>query len=137
MAWSNRWGQPTARERMVVLDDLSKQLEEIAVSPEDRKAVARPLVRMVGVDLYNIYTHVLDRYMSFRNKPLLHKNDRTAEEQAYLNESTVKDSEWRQRAIGKGPYHNLETYDFAAELEKASTPLRGAAASQSPPPPLR
>jgi len=120
MAWSNRWGQPTARERMTVLDDLNKQLEEINVPIEERRTVARPLVRMVGVDLHNVYTRVLDRYMQFRNRPLEQKPQKTQEEQRYLTESAQKETEWRSRSLGKGPFKNLEGYDFAEELEKAS-----------------
>jgi hypothetical protein len=106
LAWNNRWGEPSARERMSLLDDIDKQLEEMNVAPQERKAIIRPLIRMVGVDLYNIYVQVLDRYMNSRK-------NKTPEEMA-------KWTEWRQRAVGKGPYHDLEGYDFASELEKAS-----------------
>jgi hypothetical protein len=104
MAWSNRLGEPPARERMSLLDDIDKQLEEMNVAPAERKAIIRPLIRMIGADLYDIYVQVLDRYMNLR------KNKTS--EQIW--------TEWRQRAVGKGPYHDLEGYDFASELEKAS-----------------
>jgi hypothetical protein len=100
MAWSNRWGEPSARVRMSLLDDIDKQLEEMNVAPVERKAITRPLTRMIGVDLYNIYVNVLDRYMNFR------KNK--------TPEDTAKETEWRQRALGKGPYYNLEGYDSQA-----------------------
>jgi hypothetical protein len=120
MAWSNRWGVPPAKEKMAVLDDINKQLEEMQVTPEERKAIARPLVRMVGVDLYNIYIQTLDRYLNFLHSELLRKPNRSTAEQVALDSLTNKQSEWRQRSIGKGPYLNLDTYDFPSELERAS-----------------
>src|SRR5262245_48985284 len=39
MAWSNRWGEPSARVRMALLDDIDKQLEEMNVRREERKAI--------------------------------------------------------------------------------------------------
>jgi hypothetical protein len=116
MAWSNRWGEPSARERMALLDDIDKQLQEMNVTPQERKAIVRPLIGMVGVDLYNIYVQVFTDYMNARK-------NRTPEDAA-------KETEWRQRAVGKGPYYNLEGYDFASELERAS-PLTWLEAAKS------
>src|SRR5262249_8568968 len=36
MAWSNRWGEPSGREKMSLLDDIDKQLEGRDVTPEER-----------------------------------------------------------------------------------------------------
>ena len=66
---------------MSLLDDIDKQLEEMNVAPEERKAIIRPLIRMIGVDLYNIYVQVLDRYMNHKNK---------------TTEEMEKWTEWRQ-----------------------------------------
>jgi hypothetical protein len=120
MAWSNRWGQPSVKEKKAVLDGIDKQLEDIKVSPEERKSLARPLVRMVGVDLYNIYVQVLDRYLGFRNRDLQTKPEKTPEEITLLDEAERQTSEWRRRSIGHGPYEKFDTYDFAKELENAS-----------------
>lgn len=108
---------------MAILDAINKQLEEIKVSKEERRSVARPLVRMVGVDLYNIYTHVLDRYIQFRYQEVLKKQNRSPEEQSLLNETVRREAEWRGRALGRGPYYKFETYDLVEELENAS-PLK-------------
>jgi len=52
--------------------------------------------------------------MSFRYRALT--QNKTPEEIALLNTHTQNQTEWRQRALGKGPYNDLEGYDFAREL---------------------
>jgi hypothetical protein len=119
MAWSNRWGEPPARTRMTLLDDINKQLDEIGVSTDERTNISRPLIRMVGVDLYNIYVHVFDRYMTYSATELKRRFEEPGVREAYTKLVEAQ-SDWRRRSLNQGPYFNIENYDFASELEKAS-----------------
>jgi hypothetical protein len=69
--------------------------------------------------------------MSFRYRALT--QNKTPEEIALLNTHTQNQTEWRQRALGKGPYNDLEGYDFARELARVLIKWRMVTASNPRP----
>jgi hypothetical protein len=61
IAWGNRLGSPSAADKQRVLDETDAQLQALKVDEVERKAIAKPLVDLIGVDLYTAYAHVMDR----------------------------------------------------------------------------
>jgi hypothetical protein len=68
LAWGNRLGSPTAQEKKAILDQVDQQLEALQVSKAERKEISRPLVRLIGLDLYSVFAHSMDRYVHVRNQ---------------------------------------------------------------------
>src|SRR5712692_8305586 len=53
MAWNNRWGSPSARDKQALLDEVDDQLAQLKATPKEHRAIAEPYVQMIGVDLYS------------------------------------------------------------------------------------
>lgn len=62
IAWGNRLGTPSAREKQAVLDEIDNQLAELKVSPEELADIQRPFVKMVRLDFFFLFQGVLRQY---------------------------------------------------------------------------
>ena len=64
LAWGIRFGSPSAVDKQELLDEADAQLRALNVDEAERKQIAKPLVALVGVDLYTIYSQVMERFVS-------------------------------------------------------------------------
>ena len=118
LAWGNRFGSPSAVDKQELLDEADAQLRALNVDEAERKQIAKPLVALVGVDLYTIYSQVMERFVFWTQQEENKKvnSNPTPEvrtENQKLNESIAA---WRSANAGKGPGSHLQDYDLAALL---------------------
>jgi hypothetical protein len=124
-AWGNRMGSPSAREKQAQLDEIDKQLADLNLSPEEREDIARPVVRIIGFDLYQIFSRTLVAYAGLRNSALVERARSEKPEYVQARDShSAGYTKWHQREAGQNPFDRLNTYDLKSELER-ETPREG------------
>jgi hypothetical protein len=121
LAWGNRLGAPTAQEKKVLLDQVEQQLETLNVSKAERKEIARPLVRLIGLDLYHVFLQTMERYVHVRDRDYSqqlreHPNDQALKDEHQKHIYAV--SEWRGQL--DDPYRDIDGYNLRATLRRAS-----------------
>ena len=120
MAWGNRMGSPSAKDKQAVLDEVDQQLADLKVSTEERDALKRPYVQLIGFDFFMLFTRVFDRYASWKNDELLRQlnaNHNEETKKAFESFSQKRD-EWRRTALGDGLFGRLTSYKFAEEIQR-------------------
>jgi hypothetical protein len=73
MAWGNRMGAPSAKEKQAILDEVDAQLTDLNVTPEERKAITRPYTQMIAWDFYLLFTQIFNRYLNWKNADLVRR----------------------------------------------------------------
>jgi hypothetical protein len=106
MAWGNRLGSPSYADKQKVLDEMDAQLLALNVDETERHNIARPLIALIGVDLYQIYSNVMERFVfwtdQFENRKL--NANHTPEAQAQYQKLTNDIAAWRRANAGKSPF---------------------------------
>ena len=122
MAWSNRMGTPSAKEKQAILDEVDAQLTDLNVTAEQRRAITRPYTQMITWDFYLFYTRLLDRYLSWKGDESVRRyNANNSEEnKAAAQAFPVQQSAWRSVALGDDAFARLSTFKFADELVRVS-----------------
>jgi hypothetical protein len=120
MAWGNRIGSPSAKEKQAVLDEVDSQLIDLKVSPEERAEIARPFVRIIGFDLYMAFARTIRAYGEAKNGKLLSlaNASQTTEHRDAVEDHSKRITEWKKRTQGENPFMRLNTYDLKAELDR-------------------
>jgi hypothetical protein len=122
MAWGNRMGTPAAKDKQAVLDEVDRQLADLNVSTEERRALQRPYVQLIGFDFYMLFTRLLDRYGEWKGGDLLKQlNGNNTEETKRAREAFSEAfNEWRKRALGNNVYERRDVYKFDEEITRAA-----------------
>jgi hypothetical protein len=121
LAWGNRLGAPTAQDKKVLLDQVEQQLEALNVSKPERKEIARPLVRLIGLDLYHVFLQTMERYVHVRDRDFSEQLRQRSDDQTLKDENqkhVYAVSEWRAQL--DDPYKDLDGYNFRSLLRRAS-----------------
>jgi hypothetical protein len=120
MAWGNRMGTPSAKDRQAIMDQVDKQLSGLEVTPDERANIARPYLRMIGFDFHLWFTRLFDRYIEWKQNDLVRQNqvNPTEEKRKEIQNFIYKQSAWRSRALGPEMFHKLDTYNLADELQR-------------------
>jgi hypothetical protein len=120
MAWSNRMGSPSAKEKQAVLDEVESQLIDLKVSPEERAEIARPFVRIIGFDLYMAFGRTIQSYGAPKGRKLqaLANASQTVEHRDAVEEHTRRITAWSKRTAEENPITRLNTYDLKTELDR-------------------
>ena len=118
MAWENRLGSPTARDKQAVLDEVDRQLIALNVSAEQRREITTPLVQMIGLDLNNIYSQVMEHFVKWKRNDLTRRANSEQSEQvrAALHKFNADERDWRAAASGQTPFNELSNYDLEKYL---------------------
>lgn len=120
LAWGNRLGAPTAQEKKALLDQVDQQLAALNVSKAERKEIARPLVRLIGLDLYFIFAHSMDRYVHVRERDFSEQLKQHPTEQAVKDEyqkHLFAVNDWRSQL--DHPERDVDGYNLQASLRRA------------------
>ena len=104
IAWGNRLGAPTAKEKQSQLDAIDAQLLELKVTPEELADIQRPFVKMVRLDFFFLFQGVLMQYATIKNAKLLEAAHAAAGQPSSLD-PTLKHGElitaWNARTADK------------------------------------
>jgi hypothetical protein len=135
IAWGNRLGSPKYADKQHVLDDMDAQLSALNVTERERRQLAKPLVALIGVDLYSVYSQVMERLVFWKNtieSRALNANA-SPEAKAAFQKLTADIAAWRQLNTGKTPGNDLDNYDLGGYLIRdtpvaiLSDPQKGSA----------
>ena len=121
MAWGNRMGSPSAKNKQAVLDEVDRQLAELNVDARERAEVKRPYVQLIGFDFLYLFTRMFDRYANWKRDELTRQLIANQNEQTKraVEEFSANISEWRTAAIGGDVLSRLDGYKFADEMQRA------------------
>jgi phage terminase large subunit GpA-like protein len=120
LAWSGRMGTPTAAEKQKLLDEADAQLRALNVDNAERQKIAKPLVSLIGVDLYSIYSQVMDRFVFWVTQTQEQNRSKDSSPEAIAAHQKVSDAvaEWRKVNAGHSPYRNREFYGLDVYLTR-------------------
>lgn len=111
IAWGNRIGTPSARERQAVLDEIDNQLVELKVAPQELADIQRPFIEMVRVDFFFLFQGVLNQYATIVNSELV-ANVHEAKDTSAASAAIIRHSElvtaWTKRTRKEDPSADLK-----------------------------
>lgn len=119
LAWGNRLGTPSVKDKQAILDQFDEQLLFLKVSSDERREIERPYVQLIGADLYGIFCRVMERYAQWKEEVDLRRGENTPARIAERQNFTAEIGEWRKALTG-GPYANLKNYDLEMSLKHAT-----------------
>jgi hypothetical protein len=125
VAWGNRMGSPSSKEKAALLEEVNHQLAELNLSQAERDEITKPVVRIIGFDLYQIFARTVQAYAGVRYSLLVERarsNDLEQVEERERHSAGM--ALWTKREQGQNPFERLNTYDLKTELER-ETPRQG------------
>jgi hypothetical protein len=118
IAWGNRMGTPKAVDKQRVLDEMDAQLLALKVNEDERRKISKPLVALIGIDLYAFYSQVMERLVFWKdtieNRAL--NANHTPEAAAEYQKLGASIAAWRRLNAGKAPGNDLDNFDLREYL---------------------
>jgi hypothetical protein len=120
MAYANRMGGPSAKERQAVLDDVAAQLKDTKAKPAEIEQIQKPYVQMITLDWYFLYKAVLREYATLRYSALGIRAQQkpTPENVAARDAHSDRITKWTARTNDPNPFLRLVNSTLDAELER-------------------
>jgi len=120
VAWGNRMGSPSPADKQALLDETDEQLRALKVDEMIRKTISKPLVALIGVDLYQAYSQVMERFVFWTELKANRKlnANHTPELQAEYQKLVLEIAAWRTANGGKTPGDNFPNYDLGSFLSR-------------------
>jgi hypothetical protein len=82
IAWGNRLGTPSAKEKQAVLDDIDAQLKDLKATQADRAVIVAPWVRLIKADFFYIFTQTTRKFATIKASDLTDKIHATQSQEA-------------------------------------------------------
>jgi hypothetical protein len=105
IAWGNRLGTPTAKDKQAVLDDIDAQLTDLKVTSEERAVIVRPWVRMIKTDFFALFTRVVREFATLKNRDLTAKIHATHSQEASRGHGILARRRARPQSFERGARH--------------------------------
>ncbi len=70
LAWQNRWGGASVKDKQAMLDDINHLLSELNISSSEKDEITRPYVHLIGFDLYHIFNGIIEKYALWKKNNL-------------------------------------------------------------------
>ncbi|HVR58151.1 MAG TPA: hypothetical protein VMT72_15150 [Pseudolabrys sp.] len=83
IAWGNRLGTPSAKEKQAVLDGIDGQLEDLKITPAERAVIVGPWVRLIKADFFYIFTQTTRKFATIKAGDLRDKIHATQSQEAH------------------------------------------------------
>ena len=83
IAWGNRLGTPSAREKQAVLDNIDTQLNDLRVTPAERDVIVKPWIKMVKADFFFAFARVVNEFARLKASDLTAKIHATQSQEAF------------------------------------------------------
>ncbi len=121
LAWANRLGSPSTKDKQSLLDDVDKQLREFKVTDEERQSIVRPVVQMLKFDFYFGLRTVVHEYAGIRYGRLVERArreapDAVAERDKHSDLMTI----YSKRLEGADVWRRLDSFSLEEELNNAT-----------------
>jgi hypothetical protein len=122
VAWGNRLGSPPATEKQKVLDETDAQLRALGVDEAERKQIARPLVALIGIDIYRVYYTTMERLVFWKdtNERVAVAANGTSEAKTDYQKLINSIAAWRSLNSANFPSNDLNNYDLDEYLIRAT-----------------
>jgi hypothetical protein len=115
--WGNRMATQSAREKQGMLDEIDNQLRDLNVPADERKSLTTSYVKIIGFDMYMMYSRTLERFFQFKQQAMQLEVNKD-------NNSPVKSEleKWKAGRPSWKPnyslFENLDTYSFEDEVNR-------------------
>jgi hypothetical protein len=120
IAWGNRLGTPSARDKQSVLDDIDAQLSDLKVTPEERAVIVRPWVGMIRADFFFLYSRVVREFATLKASDLTAEVRATESQEA--RDADIAHSAlirpWSQQTSDFGAMERLESKSLSAVIDE-------------------
>jgi hypothetical protein len=120
IAWGNRLGTPTAKDKQVVLDDIDAQLTDLKVTSDERAVIVRPWVQMIRADFFFLFTRVVREFATLKASDLTAKIHATKSQEA--NDASMAHSHlitpWSKQNENFQPLQRLENKSLATVFDE-------------------
>jgi hypothetical protein len=120
LAWGNRMGTPSAVDKQKLLDDTDAQLRALNVGEAQRLEIAKPLIDLIGVDLYSAYSRVMYRLVFWLSnaEDRRFQADQSPQSAEQHRAFAAKVADWQKANAGQTPYRDRQDYDLDAYLQR-------------------
>jgi hypothetical protein len=115
LTWNNRGVRPSAKDKQSILDEIDQQLTALNVSAENQHAMTQQYVQLIGVDLYGIFSAIIDRYIQWKEE---HSHRSTPSELAEAQQFTISVAKWREIAFTEGSIGKFGDQDLKSHLQR-------------------
>jgi hypothetical protein len=120
MAWDNRLGSPSAKDKQQILDEVDRQLASLNVTAEERAEIVRPYIQIIELDYFYIFTRVADRYIEWKRGELGRRlrAENTGENHQALQKFSDAQSKWRSSTFQDNELERLHDHGLESELQR-------------------
>jgi len=120
IAWGNRLGTPSAKDKQSVLDDIDAQLSDLKVTPEERAIIVKPWVAMIRADFFFLYSRVVREFATMKASDLTAKIHATQSREAHDASMTHSDliTPWSNQTSKFGAMERLETKTLSTVINE-------------------
>ncbi|GEC52218.1 hypothetical protein BEL01nite_12610 [Bradyrhizobium elkanii] len=126
IAWGNRLGTPSAKDKQSVLDDIDAQLSELKVTPEERAVIVKPWVGMIRADFFFLFSRVVREFATLKASDLTAKvlatQSREAREAEMAHSALI--TQWFTETNNFGAIERLETRSLSTVINEY-LPVKG------------
>ncbi|WP_108523243.1 hypothetical protein [Bradyrhizobium algeriense] len=117
IAWANRMGSPSAKEKQTLLDDVDKQIREFKVTEEERLRIVQPVVNMLKYDFFLDYRQIIYDYAGIRYGILVENARNEAPETRELRDAHSDGmGKYNKRVDISEVWRRLDSFNFGEEL---------------------
>lgn len=122
LAWGNRMGAPTAKDKQALLDEVDQQIADLKLTPSERAEITKPYMRLVAFDLYLIAVQVFERYGTVKHNELSRRYGANQNEdtRSAVQKFTDQKSEWMSKRRGEH-FQRITKNNFAGEVSLVTT----------------
>ncbi|XSC46994.1 hypothetical protein ACF1BQ_016105 [Bradyrhizobium sp. RDT10] len=117
LAWSNRMGAPSAKQKQALLDDVDKQIREFKVTEDERLRIVQPVVNMLKYDFFLGYRQIVYDYAGIRYGILVENARNEAPESRAMRDAHSDGmSKYNKRVDLDEVWRRLDSFNFGEEL---------------------
>ncbi|UGX97606.1 hypothetical protein G6321_00021710 [Bradyrhizobium barranii subsp. barranii] len=120
IAWGNRLGTPSVKDKQSVLDDIDAQLSDLKVTPEERSVIVKPWVGMIRADFFFLYSRVVREFAALKASDLTAKIHATQSREATDASMAHSDliTPWSEQTNKFGAMERLETKSLSSVIDE-------------------
>lgn len=120
IAWGNRLGTPSAKDKQSVLDDIDAQLTDLKVTLEERAVIVAPWVQMIKADFFFLFSQVLREFATVKSRDLTQRAQTTQSQEAREADMahSALISAWTQQRNKFKPMGRLEVRSLSDVIDE-------------------
>lgn len=120
IAWGNRLGSPSAKDKQAVLDEIDTQITDLTVTSEERAIIVRPWVQMIRSDFFSLFSRVVREFATLKSSDLtkkIHAAQSQEANDAFLAHSVLI-TPWSKKNEKFSPFEHLESKSLSTVIDE-------------------